>query len=176
MDTNTEEKLLLKRIRLLIIFFIFALVVSGITAFPLETEMRIACSLLGISHDAPIDNYTGLQYWIAKVYNALVNTNRDYPFLAYGYDWLAFAHVIIAIAFIGLYRKPVQNIWIVHFAMIACIAVIPLALICGEIRQIPFFWRVIDCSFGVFGIIPLYILHVYIKRLEAMMGYVERKY
>jgi hypothetical protein len=40
--------------------------------------------------------------------------------------------------------------------MIACVAIIPLAFICGPIRQIPFYWRLIDCSFGVFGIIPLY--------------------
>lgn len=176
MKANTEETLLVRRIRLLIIFFIFALIVSGITAFPLETEMRMACDILGISQTAPVENYTGLHYWIAKVNNALVNTNCDYPFLAYGYDWLAFAHIVIAVAFIGLYRKPVQNIWIVYFAMIACVGIIPLALICGEIRQIPIYWRLIDCSFGVFGIIPLYILHIYIKRLEALMGYDERKY
>ena len=30
--------------------------------------------------------------------------------------------------------------------MIACFALIPLALICGPIRGIPWFWRVIDCS------------------------------
>lgn len=176
MKANTEETLLVRRIRLLIIFFIFALIVSGITAFPLETEMRIACDILGISQTASVENYTGLHYWIAKVNNALVNTNCDYHFLAYGYDWLAFAHIVIAVAFIGLYRKPVQNIWIVYFAMIACVGIIPLALICGEIRQIPIYWRLIDCSFGVFGIIPLYILHIYIKRLEALMGYDERKY
>lgn len=176
MDANTEEIVLVKRIRLLIVFFIFALIVSGITAFPLETEMRIACDMLGISPTVPIDDYSGLHYWIAKVNNALVNTNRDYPFLAYGFDWLAFAHIVISVVFIGLYRKPVQNIWIVYFAMIACVGVIPLALICGEIRQIPIYWRLIDCSFGVFGIIPLYFLLRYIKRLEALMGYTERKY
>lgn len=176
MDTNTEERRLVRKIRVLILFFIFALVISGITAFPLETEMKIACDILGISQTASPDDYTGLQYWIAKVNKALVNTNRDYPFLAYGFDWLAFAHIVIVVSFIGLYRKPVQNIWIVHFAMIACIGVIPLAFICGAIREIPFYWRLIDCSFGVFGIIPLYILHVYIRRLETLMGYTERKY
>lgn len=88
MDTNTEESFLVKRIRLLTVFFVLALAASGITAFPLETEMKIACDILGISQTAPVDDYTGLHYWIAKVNNALINTNRDYPFLAYGYDWL----------------------------------------------------------------------------------------
>lgn len=52
--------------------------------------------------------------------------------------------------------------------MIACAGIIPLALICGAIRGIPFYWRLIDCAFGVFGIIPLYLLHVYVTKLSAM--------
>ncbi len=39
--------------------------------------------------------------------------------------------------------------------MIACIAIVPLALICGGICGIPFYWRLVDCSFGVLGIVPL---------------------
>jgi hypothetical protein len=50
--------------------------------------------------------------------------------------------------------------------MIACVAIIPLAFICGSIRQIPLYWRLIDCSFGVFGIIPLYLCRKWIKELE----------
>ncbi len=49
--------------------------------------------------------------------------------------------------------------------MIACILLIPLALVCGPIRGIPFFWTIVDCSFGVFGIIPLIIAYGYIKRI-----------
>jgi hypothetical protein len=50
--------------------------------------------------------------------------------------------------------------------MIACVSILPLAFICGPIRQIPFYWRLIDCSFGVFGIIPLLLCMKYIKALE----------
>jgi hypothetical protein len=78
-----------------------------------------------------------------------------YPWLAYGTDWLAFAHVVIAIFFIGAFMDPVRNIWILKAGIIGCVLVIPLALICGAIRQIPFGWRMIDCSFGAFGVIPL---------------------
>lgn len=176
MGNTGEEKRLLFRIRALILFFVVALVVSGVTAFPLETEMKIAYKVLGISENVSPDSYEGLQLWIAKVGNALLNTNRDYPFLAYGFDWLAFAHLVIAVFFIGVYRKPIRNIWVVHTAMIACVGVIPLAFICGEIREIPIYWRLIDCSFGVFGIIPLYILHTYIKKLATLIGYVPAKY
>lgn len=176
MNNNTEEKRVLRIIRILIVFFIIALAGSGITAFPVQTELKILCEILGISSTIPPDNYEGLKHWLALVNEAIVNTNRDYPFLSYGYDWLAFAHLVIAVAFIGVYLKPVRNIWIIHFGMIACIGVIPLALICGNIRQIPVFWQIIDCSFGVFGIIPLYILHVYIKKLEKLIGFVPGRY
>ena len=52
--------------------------------------------------------------------------------------------------------------------MIACAGIVPLALICGPIRGIPFWWSVIDMSFGVFGVIPLYVVRKRIKRLEAL--------
>lgn len=171
-----EEKKLLNRIRLLTVFYIVALLFWGITAFPLESELAIICNIMGISEDAAPDTYSGLKYWIATVYEGLISTNRDFPFLAYGTDWLAFSHIVIAVAFIGLYFKPIRNIWIVYFGIIACIGVIPLALICGEIRGIPFYWRMIDCSFCLFGIIPLYVLRVYIKRLDKITGYIPHKY
>jgi hypothetical protein len=78
-----------------------------------------------------------------------------HPFLAYGTDWLAFAHLVIAVAFIGPFIDPVRNKWIITFGLISCAGVIPLALIAGPIRGIPFPWRLIDCSFGIFGCIPL---------------------
>ena len=52
--------------------------------------------------------------------------------------------------------------------MIACVLVIPLALIAGPIRGIPFFWQIVDCSFGVFGIIPLWYCRRMIQRLETL--------
>jgi hypothetical protein len=51
--------------------------------------------------------------------------------------------------------------------MIACLMVIPLALICGSLRGIPIWWRVIDCSFGVVGIIPLAIVRRLILGLDT---------
>ena len=52
--------------------------------------------------------------------------------------------------------------------MIACGLVVPLALICGPLRGIPFFWRLIDCSFGILGIIPLWIARNDIRRIVAL--------
>jgi hypothetical protein len=110
--------------------------------------------------------FPNLAAWISKVHIGLVETNRAHPFLAYGTDWLAFAHVILAILFIGPLRDPVKNIWVIEFGIIACILVVPTAMICGHIRDIPFFWRLIDSSFGVIGLIPLLIVRKNIKVLE----------
>lgn len=114
--------------------FLIGLVLSGLTAFPLETELRILCSILGVDPTSPPSNYAGLQHWIAVVAEGLRETYAKYPFIAYGTDWLAFAHLVIAIAFIGPYRDPVRNEWVVTFGIIACLGVIPLALIAGAIR------------------------------------------
>jgi hypothetical protein len=74
---------------------------------------------------------------------------------------------VIAVAFLGPLKDPIRNIWVVEFGMIACILVIPLALICGHIRGIPFAWQLIDCSFGIFGFIPLAIVRTLTLRLTA---------
>ena len=87
------------------------------------------------------------------------------PFIAYGTDWLAFAHLVIALAFWGPLRDPVRNVWVVQFGMIACIAVIPLALIAGPIRGIPWGWQLVDISFGVVGVVPLLFAYAGIRRL-----------
>lgn len=176
MENREQERRLLFKIRILTAFYIFALFFWGVTAFPLETEIRIACQILGISLDVSPENYTGFNGWIATVANGVIYANVSYPFLAYGTDWLAFSHLVIAVAFVGLYVKPVKNKWIIYFGMIACLGVLPLALICGAIRGIPFWWRMIDCSFCVLGLIPLYILHVYVNKLEKIIGYTPSKY
>ena len=151
-------------IRAWLIFFIVALVVSGITAFPLEAELRLASDFLNASFAS--DALPDLVAFIDRVKDAVIVTNDDYPFLAYGTDWLAFAHLVIAVAFIGVLRDPVRNVWIVQWGMIACVMVIPLALIAGAVREIPVLWQLIDMSFGVFGIVPLSIVLRLIRRLE----------
>jgi hypothetical protein len=98
--------------------------------------------------------------WIAFARTSLESAP---PLLSYGTDWLAFAHLVIAMAFIGPWRDPVRNIWVIQWAMLCCVAVIPLALIAGPIRGIPFWWQCIDMSFGVIGLIPLWIVHRQIR-------------
>jgi hypothetical protein len=50
---------------------------------------------------------------------------------------------------------------------IACTLIIPWALIFGMVRDIPFFWTLIDISFGVFGIIPLWLARSDTLRLRG---------
>jgi hypothetical protein len=156
----------LRRIRIWLALFITGLVLSGVTAFPLQTELQCLVSILhtGLPHGAA--ESTGLLPWIERVSSALSNTNAQYPFLAYGTDWLAFAHLVIAVAFVGPYINPVRNKWIIVFGLIACAGVIPLAMIAGQIRGIPFVSRLIDCSFGVFGSIPLLLCMQSVLALE----------
>jgi hypothetical protein len=150
---------LLTKIRALVLFFIIALILSGVTAFPVETELRWL-----LNNPALVPNFA--KDWLQNVYNALVETNNKYPMLAYGFDWLAFAHIVIAMAFIGVLKDPVRNKWIIDWAMLSCLAVIPLAFICGPIREIPTYHILIDCAFGIIGLIPLAFCRRMIKQLE----------
>ncbi len=156
----------LRRIRLLLFGFILGLVISGVTVFPLPQEVTAICSLLGAPDGASASDYSGGLHWLVQVRNALLATGKSYPFLFYGYDWMAFAHLVIAIAFVGPIKDPVRNKWVLQWALICCGFVIPLALICGAVRGIPSWWQLIDCSFGVVGAVPLiYCLRI-IQKLE----------
>jgi hypothetical protein len=126
---------------------------SGVTAIPLRQET----SWLARQFSVP---------WLMQVHSALEQTHNQFPFLFYGTDWLAFGHFVIAIVFIGAWREPVRNRWLFDFGLIACVLVIPYALIFGALRGIPVWWRLIDCSFGIFGTIPLWLCRKWTRELE----------
>jgi len=150
---------LLHRIRICIWIIIVGLFLSGITAFPIETELAVF-----VQHNVGNSSTTAL--WLNRVYSAVKTTNHAYPFLSYGTDWLAFAHIMLAILFIGPLKDPVRNKWIIEFGMIAAVLIFPLAFIAGAIRGIPFFWRLIDCSFGVITLLVLVPCYRMIVKLE----------
>lgn len=143
---ETSERQLRRSIRLLLIIFIVGLVVSGLTAFPILSQLEVAHRF--IQKNSMQNSFTD---WIEFVYTGVNETSIKYPFIAYGTDWLAFAHLVIALVFIGPLRDPIKNIWVIQFGLMACVAVFPLAFIAGEIRGIPLSWRMIDCSFGILG-------------------------
>ena len=163
-----ETASLIRRIRIWLSLFIVGLVLSGLTAFPLERETALLNRAFGVALAAPAGGEPGLHAWLRRVHEGIAQTNRDYPFMAYGTDWLAFAHLVIAVAFLGPLVDPVRNKWVLVFGVVACLGVLPLALIAGPIRGIPFHWRLIDCSFGVIGVLPLLICLHYVRRIEQM--------
>jgi len=146
---------LLLRYRLALGFFVCGLILSGLTAFPLLTELRILASWLGIDAPERYAEYQGLRHWIAYVLFGLEQTNAQFPFVAYGTDWLAFGHLAIAVFFIRPFFKPLESDWVLQCGLICCAAVVPAALIAGQVRGIPIYWRLIDCAFGIVGVVPL---------------------
>jgi hypothetical protein len=164
-QSSTTRELHLRTIRLCLLIVIVGLVFSGATAFALQTELTWLLRLIQVDAMRPLAETTHLLPWIQRVAEAVTATNRDFPFLAYGTDWLAFAHIVIAIAFIGPLRDPVRNKWIITFGLIACAGVLPLALIAGQVRGIPLAWRMIDCSFGIVAAIPLLLCEYHLRAL-----------
>jgi hypothetical protein len=160
-------KTLQRRIRILLWVFIIGLVASGATAIPLQTEVNLLTWAVGADTGSGAEQ-SGLVRWLTQVREGVVETNAKYPFMAYGTDWLAFGHFAIAIAFIGPLRNPVRNLWVVEFGMIACLLVIPFALFMGSLRGIPWGWRLLDCSFGIFGIVPLWFCRQAIQQLARL--------
>jgi hypothetical protein len=148
-----RKQILRRRIKLLISLFILGLFLSGATAIPLRIETG------WLAHFSNAE-------WLLCVRTALTQTQSQYPFLFYGTDWLAFGHFVIAIAFVGALKDPVRNRWLFDFGLIACALVIPWALIFGAIRGIPFWWRLIDCSFGVVGFVPLWLCRIWANELD----------
>jgi hypothetical protein len=170
MPTSSSRKAevagLLHSTRLWLAVVIVGLLLSGITAFPLQHELHLLVRLsahLHLTQHAP-----ALNGWFLRVDHALTDTNARYPFLAYGTDWLAFAHLVLAVLFIGPYLHPVRNQWVITFGLIACAGVFALALIAGPIRCIPLYWRLIDCSFGLVGGAVLLKVRSLIRRMEDL--------
>ncbi len=144
-QTNT-----LKSIRRLLLLFMVCLFLSGFTAIPVELQLN---AILGI-----LNEQSKLYAFLSGILKGYSATASQYPFLLYGYDWLAFAHFVLAILFIGPYRNPVQNIWVIEFGLIACVLVLPYAFVMGHFRGLPVWWRLCDCSFGVVGFALLWVI------------------
>lgn len=163
-------EVLRRRFRLIVGVFIVGLVLSGITAFPLLHELELLAKWTGVPPDATPPDAGGLTWWFGTIRDGLRDVHARYPWLPYGTDWLAFGHIVIALFFVGPYREPIANAWVLKVGLVACAGVIPVALICGPIRGIPFYWQLIDCSFGVIGALPLfYCLHLS-RKMREMRG------
>jgi hypothetical protein len=164
--TTAERPIILRRIRCAVVVVIIGLLVGGITAFPLQHELELAAKIRGIEGLAPANPSNGFDHWILIVRDGLRESYARFPWVAYGTDWLAFAHIVIALFFIGPLIDPVRNVWVLKAGVITCLLIIPMTLVAGSVRQIPKGWRLIDCSFGIFGLVPL----CYALRLTRFLG------
>lgn len=143
-------------IKALIAVYVIALIISGATA------MIVPEGIAWLNEVVPLSWHT-IHGWIHHVH---LQIQASPQFLLYGYDWLAFAHYAIALSFYGVWIDPVRNKWIIEWAMWTSLLIFPLAFIMGAIRGIPFWWQLIDCSFGVVSMIPLIMIHRRIVLLE----------
>lgn len=157
---------LVGRIRAWTIVFMLGVVLSGLTAIPISTQLDVAVRLLGedLSGGGAIPPH--ISAWLHTVRDGIRETHTRAPFMFYGTDWLAFGHFIIALAFVGAVRDPVRNRWLFQFGMAAC-AVVPLwAFVFGHIRGVPLWWRMVDASFGIIGLVPMWLCNRWTRALE----------
>ena len=71
-----NEQKLKREIRILLYVFVTGLVVSGITAFPIHTQLVYAHKLFESFH---LNN--PLTQWIDTVYRGVDEADRNYPFI-----------------------------------------------------------------------------------------------
>jgi len=126
----------LKRAKVMLGIVVFGLLVSGITVWPAVSELKMAVGAVwgdaepaGVLHGFVMQAIEGLEY-----------VHANYPFMLYAHDWLAFAHIVLAILFAGAIKDPVRNIWVVQCGLIMCALVPVLAGVCIPIRGLPLRW------------------------------------
>jgi hypothetical protein len=159
---NTPHTLTYTRIWL--ILFSTALILSGLTAIFAREGLRLLSPLFTEGSIMQVF-WPSMAEWLSLVQLAIEETYDKYPFLAYGYDWLAFGHFIIAIPFLMAVRDTRHCSWVINYGIFACLAVLPFALVFGAIRGIPLFWRGVDTLFGIGGLIVLLFLR---RQFQAM--------
>lgn len=140
----------------------FGLFVSGVTVWPAIPELKFAVTLLW----GDSEPNAGLHLFLTEVIQSLEYTSKTHPYLLYGYDWLAFAHICLAILFAGAIRDPVRNKWVVESGLIFCLLIPILAGIRIPLRGIPGYWFFFDAIFAPAAGIPLYLALREIRKLE----------
>ena len=127
------------RVRVCTWLLIAGLTISGLTAIPISSELAIGRATLGGDWSARGRLPAWVTSWLRTLDEGLAVTAAQAPFMFYGTDWLAFGHLMI------------------EFGMIASMLVPLWAVIFGQVRGIPLWWRAIDCSFGVGAFIPAWL-------------------
>lgn len=160
-NTENEEVRLRRKIRIAVIITIIGLLLNAISAIPLHTEL----SMLLANPDALPQS---LRDWLTYVHSGITDTDKNYPFMRYGFDWLAFAHILIAIAFIGPLKDPLKNEWVVRWGVIASALSILMALSWERLRDIPLWWSFIDTFIAIIAFVILWLCNRWIMQLKKI--------
>ena len=154
----------MKRAKWMLGIVAFGLFAAGVTVWPAVPELKWGVRMIwgdaepvGVLHTFVLQALAGLEHMSA-----------EYPFMLYAHDWLAFAHIVLAILFAGAMRDPVRNVWIVQCGLIMCALVPVLALICIPVRGIPMTWFWLDFMFAPGAALPLVVALRDIRRAERM--------
>lgn len=155
---------LLTRIRLCLALVIAGLVVSGASAFcPIRETKWLLEQLASTIH---FGAGTPLSEWLLGVHRALIAALTTAPFLAYETDREGLSRILLGLLFLGPYRDPDRNRWVIDFGLLSCAAMVGLAFIAGPIRSIPVPWRWVDAGLAVLCAIPLLLCRHYLHLLE----------
>ena len=141
----------------------FGLFVSGVTVWPAVPELKAAVRIAW----GDVEPSGVLHHFVLRVIQALESVQANYPFMLYAHDWLAFAHIVLAILFAGAIRDPVRNVWVVQCGLIMCALIPVLAGICVPLRGLPSCWFWIDVAFAPAAALPLWIALRDIRQIEA---------
>jgi len=163
LNTDQRETRLRKKIKVAIIITIIGLLLNGISAIPLRFELNIL-----LSNPDVLPGF--LRDWWAYVNKGVNETSNKYDFMRYGFDWLGFAHLLIAIAFIGPLKDPVKNEWVVRWGMIASALSVLMALGWEWRRGILLWWSFIDASIAIIAFVILWLCNKWIKQLKASLS------
>jgi hypothetical protein len=156
----------LAMVRMMLTVVSLGLFVSGMTCYFLPWELT---TIIDIVWGRGADAWTGfseMHTFILKMEAAIYHVNEHYPEMFLGTDYLGFAHILLAILFIGPIINPVKNIWVVHFGMICCVLVIPAAFLFGYLRGAPTMHYFVDASFGIGAMLFLLIAMRKIMTME----------
>lgn len=140
----------------------FGLFVSGVTVWPAVPELNLGLRILEVLGFADSELFR----FTTQIRDSLIAIEDQHPSILYGYDWLAFAHIVLAILFAGTARDPVRNRWTIECGLIMCALIPILAGICIPIRQIPGYWFLIDFAFAPAAAVPLVIALRDVRQIE----------
>ncbi len=159
-----------KYISICLKIFVSVLVISGLCLFSLPFLSK---KLLGFVDSLA---FRGELYsFLMKIIQGVTYNKTHFPFMAYGTDFLGFAHLMFALLFVGPVIDPYKNEWVLRFGLMVCVLLVPTVLIAGWVREIPFIWRCMDSLFGVVGFLLFYSVFKKIKANQQMLEDLEKR-